>query len=361
MSHSSVLPAVQENTNISNFSYDVADPYTGDFKSQVETRVGNNVVGQYSLLDGDGTKRIVDYTANDVNGFNAFVRKDTVVPIGPVVPAVTVEYLTPVESSANTDSSSFRYDVADPNTGDFKSQVETRTGSNVVGQYSLHDADGTKRTVDYTADDVNGFNAVVRKDSTILTAPVKSALSIESASSVDSSVNTDSSSFSYDVADPNTGDFKSQVETRVGSYVIGQYSLYDADGTKRIVNYTADDENGFKAIVRKNPASPIAPVEPALLVKTESPVEPAAKVKPASSVKSAFPVDTVGFVEPVAPVAPVNFVIAARPSVVNFRSFASIFYTGGPVPSIYSSVVAPYPYSAFASSVYAPPATFAGH
>lgn len=75
----------------------------------------------------------------------------------------------------DADYTSFAYDVADPNTGDFKSQVETRVGGNVAGQYSLLDADGTKRTVDYTADDVNGFNAVVRKDPAFVTAPVVAA------------------------------------------------------------------------------------------------------------------------------------------------------------------------------------------
>lgn len=32
-----------------------------------------------------------------------------------------------------------------------------------VGQYSLVEADGSLRTVDYTADPINGFNAVVSK------------------------------------------------------------------------------------------------------------------------------------------------------------------------------------------------------
>lgn len=75
----------------------------------------------------------------------------------------------------DNDYSSFAYDVADPNTGDFKSQVETRVGGVVQGQYSLLDADGTKRTVDYAADDVNGFNAVVRKDPAVVAAPVVAA------------------------------------------------------------------------------------------------------------------------------------------------------------------------------------------
>lgn len=59
----------------SSFSYGVSDPHTGDVKDQHETRVGNNVVGQYSLLESDGTKRVVDYAANPHTGFNAVVRK----------------------------------------------------------------------------------------------------------------------------------------------------------------------------------------------------------------------------------------------------------------------------------------------
>jgi Insect cuticle protein len=48
-------------------------------------------------------------------------------------------------------------------TGDVKSQSEVRDGGNVKGQYSLVEPDGSVRTVDYTADDVNGFQAVVSK------------------------------------------------------------------------------------------------------------------------------------------------------------------------------------------------------
>lgn len=41
----------------------------------------------------------------------------------------------------------------------------------VKGQYSLVEADGSLRTVDYTADDVNGFNAVVSKSLPVAHAP----------------------------------------------------------------------------------------------------------------------------------------------------------------------------------------------
>lgn len=58
------------------FSYDVHDPHTGDVKSQHETRDGDSVKGSYSLIEADGTKRIVDYSADKHTGFNAVVRKE---------------------------------------------------------------------------------------------------------------------------------------------------------------------------------------------------------------------------------------------------------------------------------------------
>nr|CAI5850777.1 unnamed protein product [Callosobruchus analis] len=58
----------------------------------------------------------------------------------------------------------FGYSVTDPLTGDAKSQHETRRGDVVSGSYSLIDSDGTQRTVEYTADALHGFNAVVHKD-----------------------------------------------------------------------------------------------------------------------------------------------------------------------------------------------------
>ncbi|XP_068619937.1 larval cuticle protein A2B-like [Battus philenor] len=59
---------------------------------------------------------------------------------------------------------SFSYDVHDAVTGDTKSQHESRDGDLVQGSYSVVDPDGTQRTVDYTSDPTNGFNAVVRKE-----------------------------------------------------------------------------------------------------------------------------------------------------------------------------------------------------
>jgi hypothetical protein len=62
---------------------------------------------------------------------------------------------------------SFNYGIKDPHTGDVKSQHEERDGDVVKGQYSLVEPDGSVRTVDYTADDHNGFNAVVHKTAAV--------------------------------------------------------------------------------------------------------------------------------------------------------------------------------------------------
>ena len=59
-------------------------------------------------------------------------------------------------------SYSFNYGVKDPHTGDVKDQWEERNGDVVKGEYSLMQPDGSIRTVSYTADDKNGFNAVVK-------------------------------------------------------------------------------------------------------------------------------------------------------------------------------------------------------
>ncbi|XP_071052706.1 cuticle protein 7-like [Onthophagus taurus] len=57
----------------------------------------------------------------------------------------------------------FKYSVEDKQTGDIKSQHEVRNGDKVQGEYSLHEADGTIRTVKYSADKHSGFNAVVER------------------------------------------------------------------------------------------------------------------------------------------------------------------------------------------------------
>ncbi|ENN79055.1 hypothetical protein YQE_04476, partial [Dendroctonus ponderosae] len=69
----------------------------------------------------------------------------------------------------------FAYVVEDSHTGDFHSQQEHRDGDKVVGQYSLHEADGTVRVVKYS-DEGHGFNAVVEKQGTPAVAPAYNKL-----------------------------------------------------------------------------------------------------------------------------------------------------------------------------------------
>ncbi|KAI4464364.1 structural contituent of cuticle [Holotrichia oblita] len=73
--------------------------------------------------------------------------------------------------------------------------------------------------------------------------------------------------FNYGVSDAHTGDQKTQHEIRDGDVVKGSYSLQEADGTVRTVHYSADDHNGFNAVVTRSghaahPATPIAVAAP---------------------------------------------------------------------------------------------------
>lgn len=70
------------------FAYTVRDSLTGDAKDQEEVRDGDVVKGRYSLIEPDGSRRTVNYYADDVNGFNAVVQKD--VPVAAPAAAVVV-------------------------------------------------------------------------------------------------------------------------------------------------------------------------------------------------------------------------------------------------------------------------------
>nr|CAD7571809.1 unnamed protein product [Timema californicum] len=67
--------AVQSDYPKYSYKYGVNDPHTGDIKSQSEHRDGDVVKGQYSLVEPDGSVRVVDYSADDHSGFNAVVSK----------------------------------------------------------------------------------------------------------------------------------------------------------------------------------------------------------------------------------------------------------------------------------------------
>lgn len=78
--------------------------------------------------------------------------------------------------------------------------------------------------------------------------------------------------FEYNIEDGNTGDIKSQKETRDGDRVEGFYTVVDPDGHRRIVHYTADDVNGFQVRVdREEIKGFVAPPQP-VKVYTQAPV-----------------------------------------------------------------------------------------
>lgn len=88
-----------------SFAYDVFDSYTNDVKSQFETRNGDLVQGRYSLVEPDGKSvRIVEYSADDANGFNARVHNEPLVaPVlteGAVVEPAVVEPAIPARFAA---------------------------------------------------------------------------------------------------------------------------------------------------------------------------------------------------------------------------------------------------------------------
>ncbi|XP_017480171.1 PREDICTED: larval cuticle protein A3A [Rhagoletis zephyria] len=72
-----------------SYAYNVQDTLTGDSKTQEETRDGDIVRGSYSLIEPDGSRRIVNYYADSINGFNAVVQKD--VPVAAVAPVVAAK------------------------------------------------------------------------------------------------------------------------------------------------------------------------------------------------------------------------------------------------------------------------------
>ncbi|XP_052864659.1 larval cuticle protein A2B-like [Anopheles cruzii] len=90
-----------------SYSYHIADALTGDNKEQQESRSGDVVTGSYALVEPDGTRRVVEYTADPVNGFNAVVHREplgvkAVAPVAayPAVAKVAAPYGYPAYGKA---------------------------------------------------------------------------------------------------------------------------------------------------------------------------------------------------------------------------------------------------------------------
>lgn len=110
---------------------------------------------------------------------------------------------------------------------------------------------------------------------TIASAPIAAAPLAKAVAVADADYDPNPQySYGYDIQDGLTGDSKNHYESRSGDVVQGSYSLIDADGTRRIVEYAADPIHGFNAVVHKEPLAvkAIAPVAAAPIAKIATPL-----------------------------------------------------------------------------------------
>uniref|UniRef100_A0A182P161 Uncharacterized protein n=1 Tax=Anopheles epiroticus TaxID=199890 RepID=A0A182P161_9DIPT len=162
------------------FGYSINNAETNDIKSQQEQRLGDAVVGTYSLLDPDGYNRTVVYKVDGDKGFQAQVIRLPVVKqkdIRETTSTTSVKHHVPKvlglvalvfgqnHYSAHNDAQhdvvhyhhdeehhgpahyEYHYDVHDDHTGDVHGQHEARKDDSTHGEYYLIDADGHKRTI----------------------------------------------------------------------------------------------------------------------------------------------------------------------------------------------------------------------
>jgi len=93
-------------------------------------------------------------------------------PVAVAAPAVAAVRAEPFDPNPQYN---YGYSVSDALTGDSKTATESRNGDVVQGQYSLVEPDGAIRTVTYTADPINGFNAVVDRQAPAVVAKTVAA------------------------------------------------------------------------------------------------------------------------------------------------------------------------------------------
>ncbi|XP_045497396.1 cuticle protein 8-like [Colias croceus] len=92
-------------------------------------------------------------------------------PIAHTIAAPAVAHVVRAEPVDPNPAYTYSYGVNDPHTGDHKDAQETLQNGVVHGSYSLVEPDGHLRKVTYTADHVNGFNAVVERTGNAHPAP----------------------------------------------------------------------------------------------------------------------------------------------------------------------------------------------
>ncbi|XP_044728740.1 fibroin heavy chain-like [Chrysoperla carnea] len=312
-----------------SYNYGVKDAHTGDVKSQSEVRDGDVVKGQYSLVEPDGSVRVVDYTADDHHGFNAVVKK-----VGPTVhhaPAPLAHglgvglghgygaygaYGSSVQLnlffSSNTKKQPYKVTMSFFIAGLCTLALSAFVSASIAPGYGAaglgygaaglgYGTTGLEHGVaglgygaaglgygtaglNYRAANLGygaglgygnaGYAGLGYAGSTGLGYGV-SGLGYRAANlGYGAGLGYSNAgyaglgyagaaghgldyyaypkyAYNYGVKDVHTGDVKSQSEVRDGDVVKGQYSLVEPDGSVRVVDYTADDHNGFNAVVKK--------------------------------------------------------------------------------------------------------------
>ncbi|XP_017778988.1 PREDICTED: larval cuticle protein A2B-like [Nicrophorus vespilloides] len=111
---------------------------------------------------------INQHVAPDAHYAAAPVVHYTAAPVAHYAAAPVAHYATPIVKAVHQEvyadthpQYSYKYGVQDAHTGDVKNQHEERDGDVVKGYYTLVQPDGVTRTVHYSADSHNGFNANV--------------------------------------------------------------------------------------------------------------------------------------------------------------------------------------------------------
>ncbi|CAG9564176.1 unnamed protein product [Danaus chrysippus] len=309
------------------FEYAVRDPHTGDNKAQWEKRDGDVVIGAYSLVEPDGSVRVVEYRADDKSGFNAVVKR-----IGPNVHPATPIYKAPLpiigykselplsigpvtgllnlgdapllnKYSGSATSSANVYKTAGPAVvkavAPLGKIIPAPIYSSEILSEPIYKEPIIQRPIykdpiiPYPLYKEPIISAPIYKDqiipesiyklpflqesiykSPILPSPLIKSEPIYSpvlrnlenvpydnndyallvSGKPYNAIEDDDHPryvFNYAVKDPVSKDNKAQWEVRDGDQVKGAYSLTEPDGSIRVVDYTANDLNGFNAVVSK--------------------------------------------------------------------------------------------------------------
>ncbi|XP_030747917.1 cuticle protein-like [Sitophilus oryzae] len=218
------------------FKYGVEDFHTGDYKTQEESRDGDVVKGSYTVAEPDGTLRTVHYTADHHNGFNAIVTK-------------TGKAVHP--SHYNTYDEHY-YSNRYHSINIMFSKILSVAALVAVAQAGL---------LEYPHGHASSYSSIAAAPVYSHAAPVYSHAAPVYSHAAPAYAHGHESvdyfahpkyEYNYGVQDPHTGDHKTQHEVRDGDVVKGSYSVAEPDGTLRTVHYTADDHNGFNAVVEKS-------------------------------------------------------------------------------------------------------------